>query len=331
MVFARGFDRFIENKSAAVMRPDGHIETTFAKAVEWLEDHANTHFFLFLHTFQVHSPYVPPAEYKELFHDEADTPAAGQQAPLHVTWREDYDREIRFTDDQLKLLFDDLARLGLADNTVFIVTSDHGEAFLEHGLLEHGGPLYEEVVHVPLLFHGPGVPAGRKIDVPISHIDLMPTILELLGVKDIPRRQGSSLVDLLERDRDVPTFAARPVFAETTAKRVFGPAVQAIPFNAPAVMVRLGSRKLARYRNDDGSFRYEHYDIATDPEEQTNLLTADPSAADDLMDYLDDYRGWNAALLTKLRGDGNNTPGDREEVVLDPEREAKLRALGYLD
>ena len=77
------------------------------------------------------------------------------------------------------------------------MTADHGEAFLEHGSIEHGAKLQEEVVHVPLLFWGPGIPAGRRIGVPVAHVDLLPTLLDLLGIARPGWLEGRSLAGVL--------------------------------------------------------------------------------------------------------------------------------------
>jgi arylsulfatase A-like enzyme len=335
--FGRGFDVFEENKSANIMSPDGQVDRTFARAAAWLERHRDKRFFLFLHTFQVHSPYAPPKRYAKLFAD-----AAGVAAPSHERWRDDYDREIRYTDDEVRRLFARLDALGLSERTVFVLTSDHGEAFLEHGLLEHGGRLHEEVVHVPLLFTGPGIPAGRRFGVPVAHVDLLPTILELLHIAPPAWREGRSLVGLLAGREPEAAFADRALFSETRAKTAVVAERGVIPFEVPAFLVRQGTRKLLRYPDGAGGFRYELYDLAADPGERNDLYPSEPDAATGLRALLDGYEAASAAHRAGIDaatgaaaggspGTGSGTPAPDEVVPLDPAQEEKLRALGYLE
>ena len=132
--FAIGFDAYRENKSKSITLPAGRVEDTFHQARAWLDRNADRPFFLFLHTFQVHAPYEPPAGYRALFtEDEPAARTASQRRTIA-----DYDREIRYVDDQLAELMRFAERRGLGANTVWVVLSDHGEAFWEHGSLGHG-------------------------------------------------------------------------------------------------------------------------------------------------------------------------------------------------
>jgi arylsulfatase A-like enzyme len=328
--FGRGFDVFEENKSANIMSPDGQVDRTFARAAAWLERHRDKRFFLFLHTFQVHSPYAPPERYAKLFRE-----GAREGAPSHERWRDDYDREIRYTDDELRRLFARLDALGLAGRTVFVLTSDHGEAFLEHGLLEHGGRLHDEVVRVPLLVTGPGIPAGRRFGVPVAHVDLLPTILEWLGIAGPAWSEGRSLAGLLAGRDAESAFADRALYAETRAKTAVAAERRVIPFEVPAFLVRRGTRKLLRYPDGAGGHRYELYDVAADPGEQRDLYPSAGDGASDLRALLDGYEAASAAHRARVdAAAGALAPGEAapaESVPLDPAQEEKLRALGYLE
>jgi arylsulfatase A-like enzyme len=328
--FERGFDVLKENKSARVGFAAGHIEATFERAEEWLEWNRDKRFFLFLHTYQVHSPYAPPERYATAFQTQG-VGSAEEAGANHLRLRADYDREIRYTDDELRRLFGALARLKLGHRTVVVLTSDHGEAFLEHGLLEHGGPLFEEVVRVPLMFEGPGIAAGRRIETPVGGVDLMPTILDLLGVPVPDGLAGTSLAPLLSDSTEAATLPVKPVYAETLARNTVGPDHRFRKFLAPAFMVRKGPWKLSRYLEPDGSFRYELYDLSSDPGELENLhgTAAGPSA--ELEELLRTYEARSQQMRERLERDSARTPADPEALVLDPEREEKLRALGYLE
>ncbi len=315
--FARGFDVFVENKSARITVPEGQVDRTFARAKRWLELHRDKRFFLFLHTYQVHAPYSPPARYAELF-----GAPGGERAPIHLRQLADYDREIRYTDDELAGLFAALEAQGLAERTLLVVTSDHGEEFLEHGLLSHGGHLYEESVAVPLVLRGPGIPAGRRIPTPVGHADLMPTLLELLRLPVPDGLSGRSLRGLLAGAAG--PLEARPVFSEAWATFQPGGPDGGRAFEPPSLAVRRGERKLARYRSPEGT-RYELYDLAADPGERTDLSGSAPDEAGALRSLLEAYE------REASRGAGLASPAPGTPPALDADREQKLRALGYLE
>jgi arylsulfatase A-like enzyme len=327
--FGRGFNSYAESKSASVMATEGQVEETFARAREWLEWNREKRFFLFLHTYQVHDPYAPPAEYEGLY-AEHDGITIGEDSPQHLRELADYDREIRFTDDELHSLFAGLEGLGLGGNTLFILTSDHGEEFLEHGLLRHGANMYEESIRVPLMFWGPGVPAGKRIPFPVGHIDLMPTILDILAVPPPEPIEGVSLVGLIDGSGGEEEYAARSLFSEAVAHLAWGENMKWVPFRPPAYSVRVGSRKLARYRTKDG-YRFEFYDLASDPLEQRDLYPAEPAAAADLVALIGDYERRSSEMRSEIDAaagtEGASAPG---KTFLDPEQEQKLKALGYI-
>jgi arylsulfatase A-like enzyme len=323
--FGRGFNTFVENRSADIMDPEGQADRTFARAREWLEHNRDKRFFLFLHTFQVHTPYAPPARYRELF-TEYDGKPVDESSPSQLRWMADYDREIRYTDDELRRLFETIDALDLGRDTVFILLSDHGEAFLEHGTLEHGSRLDEEVVRVPLMLWGAGIPAGLRVAAPVAHVDLMPTILDLMGLKIPTGIQGWSLVPLLDGG-DGARFAARPLYSESRGTMALGPDRSILPFHPPAFLVRIGDRKLTRYPDADGHTHFEYYDLAQDPKERHNLYGGRKDEARDLSELLDGYEDAGRALRARLdRGE----PPESQAVELDPRQEEKLRALGYL-
>ena len=324
--FGRGFDSFVENKSPNIMEPKGQVDVTFAQARSWLESNRDKHFFLFLHTFQVHTPYAPPERYAGLF-AEGETGRIDESSPSHLRWMAQYDREIRYTDDELRRLFRTIDDLELGEDTVFILTSDHGEAFLEHGVLEHGSRLDDEVVHVPLMFWGRGVAAGQRIGVPVAHVDLMPTILELLGIPQPPALEGLSLVGLLEGSGDEAAFEGRPLYSESRGSVMLGPERKMQAFLSPAFLVRVGNRKLERYRTKNGGFRYEYYDLAADPREAVDLYPAHAAEARDLSKLLEAHEKQGRELRARI---DREAPAGTQRLILDPKQEEKLRALGYI-
>ncbi len=328
--FSRGFDSYAENTSSDVMLPEGHVAATFGKAEEWLRRNADKPFFLFLHTFEVHYPYTPPARYSALFQNVERRPGLPPDYAPEL-----YDREIRYVDDQLDAFLDKLQRAGLLEDTVVIVTSDHGEEFLEHGLIGHGGNLHPEVLHVPLLFRGPGIRGGRRITSPVAHTDLMPTVLSLLDIESPAVMMGRSLVEILRGNADA--LADAPLYSEAWYQTVMlaGGATRRIP--QPSIAVRQGDRKLIRSEGPGGAgYSYRYYDLAADPHEMVDLYPKDPGAVEDLRELLASYEPLMGAMRKRSadarnrfsQGASKNAPTDLE---VDPAIAEKLRALGYVE
>lgn len=187
--FARGFDRYVEMREDASAAPGFGVET-FRAAEEWIRGRAREPFFLFVHTYQVHKPYTPPRGYRHLF---GEYPASDTREERWKDEEQAYDQEIRYTDDLLGGFLDVLEQQGLDEDTVLIVTSDHGEEFGLHQWGGHGFGVWDAAILVPLVIRAPGlVPEGTVVDLPVGVVDLVPTVLDLLGLR-LPRPvQGSS-------------------------------------------------------------------------------------------------------------------------------------------
>jgi len=326
--FSRGFDSYAENKSSDVMLPEGHVAATFDKAEQWLRRNADRPFFLFLHTFEVHYPYAPPARYSTLFADTPRDPGLpADYAPVL------YDREIRHVDDQLDRFLTKLRAAGLLDNTLFIVTSDHGEEFLEHGFIGHGGNLHPEVVRVPLLMRGPGVAGGRRIAAPVGHADLMPTILDLLGIESPSVAMGRSLAAIVRGEaNDIP---AAPLYSEAWYETAMVAGGGTVKLSQPSIAVRHGDRKVIRSNTPDGKYAYRYYDLAADPDERSDLFGEDAAVVADLQELLAAYEPLMAGLRRRAEAArnrfGTRLDDDSEQVEVDPAVAEKLRALGYVE
>ena len=199
--------RFLRRRSGSASNPamrDG-INDAF---LDWLgRRRPDRPFFAFLNYFDAHEPYVPPAEYRGPLRDPAQAPA-GLPVPARLSWRwtsmrrrhgtssmarDCYDDCIAFLDDQLGRLLDELRGQGLLDNTVVIITSDHGEAFGDHGLFGHGYSVYLDEIAVPLVILSPDAPAGRVVDSPVSLRDLPATVVDQLGLSAGSPFPGRSL------------------------------------------------------------------------------------------------------------------------------------------
>jgi arylsulfatase A-like enzyme len=320
--FERGFGTWIENPLPVPHRPGLQSPVTFDRGREWLRARADRRTFLFLHTYEVHGPYRAPDAYGELFPTtppglEPDPRLRPSQRPVH------YDREIRFVDDELRRLLAALEAEGRLRRSLVVVTSDHGEEFLEHGWIGHGARLPEEVLRVPLVFVGAGIAAGRRIATPVGLVDLAPTLLDLLHAPPFARAMGRSLAPLLRGAEPDAALRERPLFAETWFRQGFGPEGPK-PVDQPSYSVRVGSRKLVRLREGE-RFRYAYYDLARDPGERRDLYAADPAGASDLRALVDAYPLRAVRLREAL------LDGEAEERPLEPERESQLRALGYVE
>ena len=187
------------------------------KALRWLDQERNddSPFFLWTHYMDVHYPFYPPEEFLETvtdrsisknraisvngkMHEEGATLSETDTADLQALYRGD----IRYLDHHIGEFIDELKQRGLFEDTVFIVTSDHGELFGEHGLFGHPPSGYEESFHVPFFCFGPGIPEGKEIDDIASLLDLAPTVADLFDLGEDDRWEGKSLVPSLGGDRE---------------------------------------------------------------------------------------------------------------------------------
>ena len=316
--FGRGFNRYLEDPD---FESSEQMEETFAVAVDWLTRHRDKHFFLFLHTYHVHFPYNPGEAVAGLF---ADSPESGP----HQDELDAYDREIRELDQALEGFVAELERLGLADDTLLIFTSDHGEEFLEHGQIGHGANLYQEVTGVPLIVLGPGVPAGRRLTGPVGLVDLAPTVLDAFGVEASVYQEGVSLRPIWESDAPGPFD--RPHFTETLVRVALLEGRVQQPVTPPRRAVQVGKLKLMRLPDPAGA-RHELYDLAADPLEQDDLFDTHPKEAASLAAHLDGFEAHCAAARQSFRPAPPDSSSEPAETALSPEQEEMIRGLGYIE
>jgi arylsulfatase A-like enzyme len=312
--FGRGFQRYVENRGDEKHAP-GQAPLTFSQARRWIERSARPPFFLFVHTYEVHSPFAPREEYATLFEGDG---APGPENPVLRGRRDDYDREIRSVDDELRALFDSIRATGLMESTWVVLLSDHGEEFGEHGRYQHGGSVYEESLRVPLVFVGPGIVAARH-ETPVSLIDVAPTLIEALGIPVPAQIDGRSLAGVL---RGVSAPESRTLFAEARADhRWIEPWVNE-RWNPPLVAVRRGDEKFIAHRPATGEANpLLRFDLASDPQERTPLPIGDARVAE--IDTLVD-----AYLSAGAEPSGGGAAPDPE--ALRPGLVDRLRQLGYV-
>jgi arylsulfatase A-like enzyme len=184
--------------------------------LKWLEDSDPSRpFFAFINYFDAHDPYISPNEYASRlgytsyreFFEKIDNKRYEDPVILKELLR-GYEAAIAYIDDSIGSLYDQLVQTGWMENTILIITSDHGEQFGEHGRAYHGNSLYMDLIWVPLMIIAPGVGKGIRIDQPVSLRDLSATVLALAGV-DKPAAFPGQPVDL---DGSMPS--ENPIFSE---------------------------------------------------------------------------------------------------------------------
>lgn len=286
--FDQGFDLYDDGFQLDV-RGNTQYETARRineRTLRWLRENREKPFFAYLHYRDVHAPYVPPPPYDRMF----DKPGEGRplsegeyktqppdireprRFPDLDSYIEQYDGEIRYTDDHLAKLLETLQREGFLDDTVIFLTADHGESFLEHGSWTHGTGLYEELTRVPLLLVLPGEKhAGKRVEAPVQTTDLYPTVLDLLDEEILPELQGRSLFDAIE-GKAAPD---RPIFGEALVGRGHRPRNF-----GQFTSVRVGEWKLIYNR---WSRTGELYNLSKDPAETRNLLSQERERAKTLL------------------------------------------------
>jgi arylsulfatase A-like enzyme len=306
-------------------------------AVAWLDRRPKDKpFFLYVHTIDPHVPYIPPAKYRALYDDRPyDGPVqATQTAKLleqvktgaiklndrdKVRLEALYDGEISYHDEHLGRLYDALATAGLLEDTLIVITADHGEEFFEHGSVGHGHSMYEELLHVPLVFRLPGAASGeRRATCPaeVGLVDVFPSACELLGIECPEGMEGQSLVPLLRGD------AAHGWHRAAFSDFLDGQRV-----------ARLGRYKLI-YRGLATTL----FDLGTDPRETADLSDERPVALALMRGLLGMHQGRfvpTGEVGGRAAGDTGPRPPARKahqagETVIDPETRKQLEALGYM-
>ena len=324
--FDQGFDVYDDDFQIGV-RGAQDFETASKineRTLGWLRANPGKPFFAYLHYRDVHAPYVPPPPYDKMF----DKPGEGRplseleykSQPPDVrrprrfrdldSFIAQYDGEIRYTDDHLARFLETLSKEGFLDNTVIFLTADHGESFLEHRSWTHGTGLYEELTRVPLLLVLPGEKhKGQRVTVPVQTTDIYPSVLELLGMEEIPPLiQGRSLFDAIEGRAD----PKRPIFSEALVSRGHR------PWNfGELVAVRFDGWKLIYNRTNRSG---ELYNLAQDPGEARNLVDQQPERARTLLRMIAAQDRENVKRSHRVKGNE-----DLPEDVVEG-----LKSLGYV-
>ncbi len=185
--------------------------TVYGAGRKWMEEHRGAPFFVFLHLWDVHFDFIPPPPYDTMFDPDYDGEITGRNfffddrinAQLPQRDKDHlvalYDGEIAWTDSFIDRILDDLATWGIEEDTIVVITSDHGEEFFEHGGKAHRTTLFDEQIRVPLILRHPGrLEADVRVGAQTRSIDIAPTLLELAGLPRDEEMMGSSLVGLAD-------------------------------------------------------------------------------------------------------------------------------------
>lgn len=285
-------------------------------ACEWLENNRRDPFFLFIHMWDVHYDYIPPEPYDRKFDPDYTGDIDGRGFILNPKVNPEmnerdlkhiialYDGEIAWVDFHLGLIIGKLKELGLFENTQIVVTADHGDEFFEHGGKGHRFTLYDEVVRIPLVIHGPGkANGGLEISRQASIIDIAPTILDLCGFETPGWMQGEPLL--------------------AVKKTETGPESEALlELDTGLKALRTNSYKLLFSRH---LCRGIIFDLIRGPEESQKNIIKSPEKWDEINWKFYSRLALDRSLARKYRG---GKSGSR--VKLSKEEESRLKSLGYL-
>lgn len=289
---------------------------TEARGTEWLSKNQQEPFFLFLHFFDVHSDYCSLPQYEKQFLRPYEGNANGTTSQLK-DFREGkvsmdhkdaehlidlYDAGIRQMDDGIFRLLNYLEYEGLLNKTLVIITSDHGEEFFDHGDVLHGRTHYQEVIQVPMLIRGPGIPKSKKIQDPVSLVDFVPTILSLLDINCPSNLDGLDISSLWKKP-DV-RFPTRFIFSEADHNNIKHDIKRSV--------------RHPRYKLHYNIMTNQKtlFDLINDPKENTDIYSEKTALADSLFRVLEEH------LSVEETG----------QVLepLKPQEIEMLKSLGYL-
>lgn len=323
--FKRGFD------VAEVERTDATTLTD--RALEFLDTVEGEPFFLYVQYMDLHQPLRPPKPFFTMFGKEFPGPRDKRytdwrfgshdnfKGPNFTLFRDHklalYDGALRYVDSEIGRLLDALQQAGQLEETLIVVTSDHGEEFWDHAKQErelaqdprgfwgigHGHSMYQELLRVPLIFRGPGIDEGRRVECPARLVDVVPTSLEALSLPIPEGLRGNSLTAFLTSGPGAPRCEPQPSLAESPA---YGPDSRAITF---------GRFKLIR--RYDGFVQL--FDLRADPDEKVDLSAERPELVAEL------------TVLMERELSGIDTSASDETMEFDDDTLEQLRSLGYID
>jgi arylsulfatase len=324
--FDRGFDSYDDQTIRFATHGASYKEVTAPllqkTAAEWLDRNGSQKFFLFLHYWDVHYDYAPGPPYDTMFDPHYEGQIDGVNFyfndAVHADMAERdlehvlalYDGEIRLVDDHIAKLRAKLDELGVGGKTIIVVTADHGDEFFEHDRKGHHRTLYDEILRVPLIVYVPGAkPQRSEVAMETSTIDVMPTVLGLVGAPIPPGVEGTDLTGV--------AYLGRPEWDRTTIAELY----RAESLNVQVSLRRTGE-KVIHHFNDR---LVESFDIATDPGEHSRR----PIRQAPTTELLVELETWLNERWAEYRG--RIRAGLDRAVTMDAETQDRLRALGYIE
>lgn len=318
--------------------PKGHRKgpKTWQKARKWLavqvKDRAP--FFLFLHLFDPHFTYEPPESYSRRFLEnqkEFSTPInqrglPGLKEQLKLTPQQEqeyvarYDGEILYADSVIKKLVSALERLKVLRTTTIVFLSDHGETLFERDwVADHGGRVYDEQIRIPLIirFHDKWK-AGTRVSAQVTHVDILPTALDILDIETSIDTAGISLIPLIT-NQESEKFQ-RPAFSHGRPAPNRVPEIRAHLVEKGLISsIRYPTIKLVEYPMEKGKWHRQLFNLIEDPEEKNDIVLEKPKLAQQLHEQLEKWRVQTGVSR------------HAEVPVFSNTVKKALRALGYVD
>jgi len=343
--FSRGFDQYVDCSSSkdlaqnineiqkltpylSKMHFESHEDITGNKIYEafskWYSERDRSRpYFAFLHMWDVHYDYKPPPPYDKLYdpHYQGIMSTSFNNNPRlgpHICTRDLehlialYDGEINWTDYIIGQILDKLRKSGEIDNTMIVITSDHGEEFLEHGQFGHDN-LYDELVRIPLIIYFKGTFPNKRLDYHISHIDLLPTILDIIGNTIPDYIPGLSIKRIIEENNK----KERPLLLELTSK-------------ARNKLIKSVRAEEWKFLYDIGNSKPSFYDLKSDPDEKHSLIPLQEPVI--IPDSVKDKTKISLKFYERIN---NTLPHFRTEESDKPQLDSAtvehLKALGYIN
>ncbi len=308
MGFAQGFYYYKPDMGTASEINEGFFH--------WLPLNKHRKFFAYLHYLDVHAPYVPPPKYRDMFGSFDHSTSFPEQVKDWQKFKGDvtdgnitltqteaeqlkalYDAEIRAFDDDMAALFARLKKERVYDNSLIIITADHGDEFLEHGSVDHAHTLYDELLRVPLMIRFPKGAHRGVVNTQVQTIDVLPTILEFCEIDLDPHVMGHSLLAYKNGANEHQQF---PVFSER------------------ADLISMRTEKFKYIYNMELKTG-ELYNLQNDPDESKNLADEDAKAAAQMQSEILRWAEITRKAMT-----------DQSGVKVDEKSVKELRSLGYI-
>jgi len=289
----------------------------------WLIKNKNKKFFIYFHLLQPHAPYNPPPPFKDAYLNDLQSTLdlKNNRRPFPSLFNEEsvskddleyiiasYDANLKYADFYLEKIIDQFKKKRIYENTIFVITADHGEAFFEHGTFQHSKSVYDEEIHIPLIIKFPNKYGLKKIKINalVQSIDLMPTFIELYGLnKNKYKWQGKSLVPLILNKRGrIHNF-----ILASHGKVSFSGEIKAITIrDSDFKFIITENKKLL-------------FDLKKDSGEKNNIYLRRPICS-----------GYYYQNLLKLIDESlaRESLASEAKTIIDKETKEHLRALGYI-